>query len=125
MASRWMQPKLAKMKRERLFTPAVTHNRSGHTLETANKIALETAALVAAYKGPITKAAAGKPLAQVGKGKRSFNAGMALDQWGGSNRMGGERKQRGVAAALLTRRHDGALDLSTGWEQREWAIVRR
>jgi hypothetical protein len=56
MGSRWMQAKMAKIKRDRPpFNPNTTIKRSGHTVERSNALSLELSKLVATYTGVVTK----------------------------------------------------------------------
>jgi hypothetical protein len=78
MASRkkaWMAHKLAIMARQRKRDPiAVTKNRSGHTMQMADRITAETSAMVQAWHGVTTVVPAGHELAQVGKQRRTFDS---------------------------------------------------
>ena len=79
MASRWMQSKLAIMRRNRApYSPDSTRNRPGHTVELSNHLTAATAELVKAWEAKGHKAVKimPGPRAQVvGKRRATFNAG--------------------------------------------------
>lgn len=90
MASRWMQPKLAKMARDARKAPGFSH-RPGHTIATSNAKMAEVAPMVEEYNGVVTKGEVGRALIAQGKGKRQINAPFAYERMFGRSGKGGER----------------------------------
>lgn len=80
MASRWMAPKLAKMKRAKTFSPHNTINRAGWTIEASNHVTAQVATLREKFTGVVTLCEEGKPLTLQGKGKRQRNTPFALEK---------------------------------------------
>lgn len=73
MASRWMQAKLYKMKRAKLFTPHDTKNRAGHTMEGSNALTSEVATLREGYTGAVTVGSEGRKVEPMGKTQRKYD----------------------------------------------------
>lgn len=73
MASRWMQAKLYKIKKARLFSPHDTKNRAGFTIAASNALSVETAKLREGYTGAVTVGSEGRKVEPMGKTQRKYD----------------------------------------------------
>ena len=108
MASRWMQPKLDKIKRMRApFDPSTTLRRPGHSIAMSNHLTELLAHARQHFQGHVVRLDTGRPLTPQGKGKRQFDAGATLEQYnGGGRRYENTDKQRRQASITTMNSHD-------------------